>query len=51
MGEVVKHHNDLNTIPMRNWDKAEMNFFFSIIAKLRDEGTKEVVLTNVGLLN
>src|SRR5699024_6168863 len=40
--EVVKHHNDLNTIPMRNWSKEEMDVFFSIIAKLRDEGTKEV---------
>lgn len=49
MNEVVKHHNDLNTIPMRNWDKAEMNFFFSIIAKLRDEGTKEVVFDKYGL--
>ncbi len=49
MNEVVKHHNDLNTIPMRNWDKAEMNFFFSIIAKLRDKGTKEVVFDKYGL--
>ena len=40
--EVVKHHNDLNTIPMRNWSKEEMDVFFSIIAKLRNEGTKEV---------
>jgi len=40
--EVVKYHNDLNTVPMRNWTKEEMNFFFSIIAKLRDEGTREV---------
>ncbi|MGM0260594.1 replication initiation protein [Enterococcus sp. AZ102] len=49
MHEVVKHHNDLNTIPMRNWNKAEMNFFFSIIAKLRDEGTKEVIFDKHGL--
>ena len=40
--EVVKHHNDLNTIPMRKWSKEEMDFFFAIIAKLRDEGTKEI---------
>lgn len=40
--EVVKHHNDLNTIPMRKWSKEEMDFFFGIIAKLRDEGTKEI---------
>ena len=40
--EVVKHHNDLNTIPMRKWSKEEMDFFSAIIAKLRDEGTKEI---------
>lgn len=41
--EVVKHHNDLNTIPMRKWSKEEMNFFFAIIAKLRDEGSNEII--------
>lgn len=41
--EVVKHHNDLNTVPMRNWTREEMNFFFAVIAKLRDEGSREVV--------
>lgn len=41
--EVVKHHNDLNTIPMRKWSKEEMDFFFAIIAKLRDEGSKEII--------
>ena len=43
MNEVVKYHNDLNTIPMQKWSKAEMDFFFAIIAKLRDEGLKEVI--------
>lgn len=47
--EVVKHHNDLNTIPMRRWKKEEMNFFFAIIAKLRDKGTKEVVFDKYSL--
>lgn len=42
MNEVVKYHNDLNTVPMRKWSREEMNFFFAIIAKLRDEGTREV---------
>lgn len=37
--EVVKYHNDLNTVSMRSWTAEEMNFFFSIIAKVRDEGT------------
>lgn len=38
--EVVKHHNDLNTIIMRKWNAEEMNFFFAIITKVRDEGTR-----------
>lgn len=47
--EVVKHHNDLNTIPMRNWTKEEMNFFFSIISKVREKGTREVVFDKLDL--
>lgn len=37
--EVVKYHNDLNTVSMRNWTAEEMNFFFSILSKARDKGT------------
>lgn len=37
--EVVKHHNDLNTVPMRNWSSEEMNFFFGILSKLKNQGT------------
>lgn len=40
--EIIKHHNDLNTVPMRNWTAEEMNFFFSILSKLRDKGTEVV---------
>lgn len=47
--EVVKYHNDLNTVPMRNWTSEEMNFFFAIIAKLRDMGTREVQFDKHGL--
>ena len=38
--EIVKHHNDLNTVIMRKWTAEEMNFFFAIIAKVREEGTR-----------
>lgn len=38
--EVVKYHNKLNTISMRKWTAEEMNFFFSVIAKVRNKGTK-----------
>jgi len=40
--EVVKHHNDLNTVIMRKWTSEEMNFFFSVLAKARDKGTKRL---------
>lgn len=40
--ETVKYHNDLNTVPMRKWTKEEMDFFFSIISKLKEKGTREI---------
>ena len=43
MTEVVKYHNDLNTVVMRNWKPVEMNIFFGIIAKLRDTDTRKVI--------
>ena len=36
--EVVKYHNDLNTVQMRKWTTEEMNFFFSIVAKAKEKG-------------
>ena len=41
--EVVRHHNDLNTVIMRKWSSEEMNFFFAILAKARDKGTSNLV--------
>jgi plasmid replication initiation protein len=43
--EVVKYHNDLNTVSMRNWTKEQMNFFFSVVAKTREQGTREIEFT------
>ena len=37
--EIVKHHNDLNTVVMRKWTAEEMNFFFAIISKAKGKGT------------
>ena len=42
--EVVKYHNDLNAVSMSGWTSAEMNIFFGIVAKVYNQGTKEVVL-------
>lgn len=41
--EIVKYHNDLNTIPMRKWTAEEMNFFFAILAKAKNQGTQLLV--------
>src|SRR5699024_8319430 len=43
---VVKHHNDLNTVPMRNWLAEEMNFLFSILSKMNNKGTEIVDVTS-----
>ena len=42
--QVTQYKNQVNTIPMRNWTAEEMNFFFAVLTKLRDEGTKEIVM-------
>ena len=40
VNEIVKHHNDLNSVIMRKWTPEEMNFFFSVIAKAKNKGTQ-----------
>ena len=35
MDEVVKHHNDLNTVIMRTWNTEEMNFFSQYYLRLK----------------
>lgn len=41
--KVTRYRNEVNSIPMRKWSIEEMNFFFAILTKLRDEGTREMV--------
>nr|WP_258556033.1 replication initiation protein [Carnobacterium sp.]QJS06066.1 replication protein [Carnobacterium sp.] len=38
----VRYRNDLNLIPMRNFEAKEMDLFFSICAKMKDKGTAKV---------
>lgn len=38
----VKYKNELNLIPMRNFDSVEMDLFFSICAKMKDKGERKV---------
>lgn len=43
VNEVVKYHNDLNTVVMRTWTSEEMNFFFTILTKAKEQGVKKLV--------
>lgn len=42
--EITQYKNQVNSIPMRKRTGEEMNFFFAVLTKLRDEGTKEIVM-------
>ena len=46
MNEIVRYNNDLNGLKMRKWTAEEMNFFFSVIAKVRDKGTRSVIFNS-----
>lgn len=39
---VVKYHNDLNGVIMRKWSVTEMDFFFSVIATVKEKGCQVV---------
>lgn len=41
----VRYKNELNLVPMRNFDSVEMNLFFSICAKMKDKGISKVRFT------
>lgn len=42
MAEVVKYKNELNTIPMRNFNSVELDLFFAICSKMKNKGLDEV---------
>lgn len=44
MNEIVKYHNDLNSVSFRSWSSEEMNLFFTVIAKIRNKGTETIIL-------
>lgn len=37
--ELVRYHNDLNSLSMRQWTAEEMDLFFSIVNRIQDKGT------------
>lgn len=40
--EIVKHHSELNTIPLRKFSPVEMNLFFSIVSRMRNKGHQSI---------
>ena len=44
MKEVTRYKNEMNHIPMRKWTAEEMNFFFAVLTRMRDEGTHLIVM-------
>lgn len=45
VNELVKHHTELNTIPLRKFTPVQMNLFFSIISRMRDKGQNKVTFS------
>ena len=41
--ELVKYGPELDTIPLRKFTPSEMNLFFSIVSRMRQQGTQQVV--------
>jgi plasmid replication initiation protein len=42
--ELIKYHNDINTLKLGSFGEKELDVFFSIIFKMRDKGTEEITL-------
>lgn len=43
MNDLVVYKNELNTIPLRNFNSKEMDLFFTICSKMRNEGINTIV--------
>lgn len=43
--EIVKYENRLNEIPLRKFNPREMDLFFSIASRIRDKGSRKVILS------
>ena len=43
--KVVKYHNDVNTVSLRNFNAAEIDIFMAIFSCMRDKGEDRVVFT------
>lgn len=42
--ELVKYHNDLNSLSLRSWSAEEMDLFFTVISNIKNKGTDKLKL-------
>jgi len=43
--EIVKYHNDLNTVPMRKFSEIELNIFMAVVQQMRDKSMDKIQLS------
>lgn len=43
--KIVKYHNSVNKIPLRNLTEKEINIFFSLIFKAKDKGNESIEMS------
>ena len=45
MENLVVYKNDMNTVPLRDFNSKEMGLFFSICSQMRDKGQIKIAFT------
>lgn len=43
--EIVKYQNQLNQVSFRRFNATDMNIFFSVVSRVRDKDTDQIVLS------
>lgn len=45
MNDIVKYQNDMNRLKFNGFTRTDMNIFMSLCLKVKEQGTKEIILT------
>ena len=45
MKNLVVYHNDINKIPLRNFNDKEINIFFSLLFKAKNEDKQKIIMS------
>ena len=43
--EIVKYNNNMNKIPLKNFSKNDLNFFFAICSQVKEKGSYLIELS------